>query len=102
MPSGWFDWICPEPDFADRPSPSSQWIRHRSLRARHLGLELDDSLVVSPAWMLVPGQAAVVAAVRGWVARGQAALTLVELPGLRGSTASHQSDSTPDQAKVNA
>ena len=49
----------------------------------------------------MPGQTTIVAAVWGRVTRGKAALTLVEPPGLRGTTAGHGTDSTPDREEVN-
>jgi hypothetical protein len=55
-------------------------------------LAFDIPLVVNSSSVLVPRQAAIVAAVRGRVARWQVALALVDLSGDRGPTTSHGFD----------
>jgi hypothetical protein len=49
------------------------------------------ALVLDPTRTFMPHQTTVAAAVRGWVTRGQAALTFVQPPGQRGPAASHRS-----------
>lgn len=67
----------------------------QSVGARHRGMWLDRSLVPECTRRLMPRQAAVVAAVGSWVARGQCALTFVELPGRCGPAAGHDSIEHP-------
>jgi len=69
--------------------PSRSRSAAQSVGARHRGPLLDCILVLECTRRFMPCQAAVVAAVGRWVARGQCALTFVEPPGCRGPAAGH-------------